>query len=155
MELIIFDIKVFSTILCVMNLSFQEKSIWSVLVSLLVVFGFYFYLISVAAMTPSQGLGLFIFAVVALVVMLAILHIGIALCNIRSATQDGDERDTLIELQAIRISSTVLAVGALLSASMWMTDTTPLNMANAILLSLVVSEIVQCVVQLVYYRRGF
>lgn len=137
-----------------MNTSFQEKSIWSVLLSLVGVFGYYFYRVSNPSLGDSETFGLFVVAVVVLVILLAVLHVGIAIHNTREASQGGDERDTLIELKATRISSTVLSVGALLSAGLWLTDATPLNMANAILLSLVVAEMAQCVMQLFYYRRG-
>ena len=136
-----------------MNLSFQEKSTWISLFSLLIAYSYYFYRVFATPVSESETFTLFILAVVVIVIIQIVLHIVVAIFNARDAQQGSDERDKLFELRATRIASVVLASGALLSASLWLTDATPLNMANAILLSLVVAQLVQCLVQLFYYRR--
>ena len=137
-----------------MNLSFQEKSTWISLFSLLIAYSYYFYRVFATPVSEAETVNLFIFAVVVVVIIEIVLHIVVAISNARDAQQGSDERDKLFALKATRISSTVLAIGVLLSASLWLTNATPLNMANAILLSLVLAELVQCLVQLFYYRRG-
>ena len=137
-----------------MDMSFQEKSTWSQLVGLVLVFGYYFYRVLGTSLSEVETVILFIVAVVALVALQIVFHIVIALSNIREANQGEDERDKMIELKATRVSAFVLGAGALLSASLWIFGVTPLTMANAILLSLVIAEVVQGVLQVVYYRRG-
>ncbi len=136
-----------------MNLSFQEKSTWISLFSLLIPYSYYFYRVFATPVSEAEMVTLFILAVVVIVIIQIVLHVAVAIANTRDALHGGDERDELFELKAARIASVVLATGVLLSASLWLTDATPLNMANAILLSLVAAQLVQCLVQLFYYRR--
>lgn len=136
-----------------MNLSFQEKSTWISLFSLLIAYSYYFYKVFAAPVSEAETFTLFVLAVVVIVVIQIVLHSAVAIFNSRDAQQGSDERDKLFELRATRISSLVLVIGVLISASLWLTNATPLNMANAILLSLVLAHLVQCLVQLFYYRR--
>ncbi len=137
-----------------MEMSFQEKSTWSQLVGLVLVFGYYFYRVLATSLTNTETVVLFIVAIVALVALQIVFHIIAALSNIEDANQGEDERDTLITLKATRVGAVVLGIGAMLSASLWIFNVTPLMMANAILLSLVIAEVTQNILQIAYYRRG-
>lgn len=135
-------------------MSFQEKSAIATLVALAIVFGGYFTIYVVVAPAPPAMVILFIIAVIALVTLLAGSHAVMAILDLRGAQDEPDERDNLIELKAIRTASTVLGMGALASASLWLVEATTLQMAHAMLLSLVVAEIVQRSIQIAHYRRG-
>ncbi len=133
-------------------MAFQEKSTWAQLIGIVAVFGFYFQRVIGAGPTRAEAIVLFVGAVVAIIVIQIVLHIAIAITSPRTAGEE-DERDALIALKATRVSSFVLAVGVLLAAGLWLLDTTPFAMANAILLSLVLSEVTDCVIRIGYYRR--
>ena len=97
-----------------MDLSFQEKSLWLMFISL--VGGFGFYLVAVLPtdavdVMPHQVV-LFVLAVVMLVIMQLVGHIVIAIMDRRTET---DERDRLIELKATRNAAYVLATGVFLA----------------------------------------
>lgn len=141
--------------LSMINATFREKSAWSVLIGLIVVFGYYFYEVLSTSPANFEALRLFIAAVVALVAVEITLHVVAAISDTREAARSGgDERDVLIDLKATRISARVLGAGALLSASLWIFGATTLHMANAVILSLVLAEMARCISQLVLYRRG-
>ncbi len=138
-----------------MNTSFQEKSVWIQMVSMVVILGSYFV---VAAVMLSKGLTtlpafvpLFIAAVVLMVVVLVVGHIVVA---IASRPEGRDERDRLIEWRAESNSSWVLAVGVLAAVTGLVLSTDNVWIAHLLLLSLFLSEVVRYLFQLVYYRRG-
>ena len=97
-----------------MNLSFQEKSLWLMFVSLGGVFGFYFVMVLPADMVDvkPQQVGLFVLAVVVLVIMAITGHIVIAIVNRHLET---DERDRLIALKGVRNGACGLATGVFLA----------------------------------------
>ena len=137
------------------NLSSREKGTWVTLIAIVVAFSGYFSHFIENPLAGPQNLKLFIGAVIGLVVIHIVLHSIIAATEEDGADAPGDERDELIKLKASHIASFVFGIGALGAAHLWMIDdVTPLIMANAILFSLVVSEVVQCVLQLYYYRAG-
>ena len=138
-----------------MKKSFEEKSIWITLVSMLVIFGYYFV---VAARMKSAGssavvefVPLFVSVVVLMVVVIVIGHIVVA---IASRPEGRDERDRLIEWRAESNASWVLGVGVL--AGIWSVATSVDNVwiAHLLLLFLISSEVVKSVSKLLYYRRG-
>ncbi len=97
-----------------MNASFEEKSVWIQLLSIVVLLGS--YLVNAAPMLANgvtalpPFVPLFIAAVVLMVVMLIAGHIVVA---IHSRPEGRDERDQLIEWRAESNSGWVLAVGVL------------------------------------------
>src|ERR1044071_4185213 len=97
-----------------MDLSFQEKSLWLMFVSLIGGFGFYFMTIlptDSADVMPHQVV-VFVLAIVLLVIMQIVGHIVIAIVDRRTET---DERDRLIGLKGTRNAGYVLATGVLLA----------------------------------------
>ncbi|KAF0093730.1 MAG: hypothetical protein E1N59_2560 [Puniceicoccaceae bacterium 5H] len=127
---------------------------WASLVALLVFFAYYFNRVRSIPLEKAEILTLFAGSVVVLVVLQIALQVAVSLVNPKDAAQPWDERERLIKAKAGEVFGVVLAIGALFSASTAFFGAHPLQMANAILLSLVGAQIVECVVQLYYYRRG-
>ena len=154
-------------------MSFQEKSIWVCLAITLTVFGSYFIFafdaFSEAFSNQDAGesafatIPIFIGSVIALSIIVAVVHVVLALVFSKEAEAGGDERDNLIELKATRISYFVLAIGVVatglsLAFLLPLTEThvllLPLGMANVIMFFFFLAEIVGWSLQLLYYRRG-
>ncbi|HEX2513245.1 MAG TPA: hypothetical protein VH257_00975 [Chloroflexota bacterium] len=139
-----------------MDMSFEEKSAWIVLCSLVGVFGLYFL---VAARMLTAGVTdavapfvpLFAVVVVLLVIVLAVGHAAAAIV----ARPDGpDERDKQIERRAESGSSWILAVGVLAAAFGLALPLGRAWIANGLLMALFVSEVVSYGLRLYFYRRG-
>jgi hypothetical protein len=138
-----------------MNASFEEKSVWLQLISIVAVLGSYFI---VAALMLSQGITLliafvplFVVAVGLLVVVLVVGHIVVA---IASRPEGRDERDRLIEWRAESNASWILGAGVIAAITGLVFSVAPVWIAHVLLLSLLLSEVAKFVFQLVYYRRG-
>ena len=138
-----------------MNASFEEKSVWIQLLSIVVMLGSYLVIAApmlandVTALPPFVPL--FIAAVVLMVVMLIAGHIVVA---IHSRPEGRDERDQLIEWRAESNSGWVLAVGVLAAVAGLIMSVDNVWIAHVLVLSLFLSTVVRYVLQLVYYRRG-
>ena len=136
-----------------MDLSFREKSLWLVLVGLLAAFGFYFWLAfqtTSVDVGPAQA-GVFVGAVVLLVIVQVIGHLVIVLFDRRD---DTDERDRLIERQGERIGSFVLASGVFVALCTAVAVPGNFACAHVLLASWVIAQAVEIAAQLWYYRRG-
>ena len=143
-----------------MNLSFEEKSTWASLVIILIVFTGYFSQvfdgIAAGSLDKADITGLFFGAVITVIVMEIILHIAIAVFNVRDADQPTDERDRLFSMRAGNISGWVLGFGVLIiAAQTFMKDLNPMWVANLLLFMVFVSQIVSYALKLFYYRRGY
>jgi hypothetical protein len=136
-----------------MNVSFQEKSLWLMLVSLVGVFGFYFVTVlpAQAANVQPQQIALFVLAVVMLVVMQVAGHVVIAIVDRRSAT---DERDRLIALKGTRNGSFVLATGVFLALCAALVTDGNFVFVHLLLGFWVLAQLVEIGSQLYLYRRG-
>jgi len=138
------------------GLSFHEKSLWLMLVSLLAVFGFYFAValpsaqVMGANVLPNQ-VGLFAAAIVVLVVMQVVGHVVIALVDRRTAT---DERDRLIELKGTRNASYVLASGVFFALCTALLVPGNFAFTHVLLGSWVAAQLVEIASQLYLQRRG-
>ena len=90
-------------------MSFHEKSAWACLVSILLVFIPYFWLV---LQYPVAYVALFVLAVFVLVALLTGMHLAFALTSSRTLqsgdTPPLDERDRRIELSAAKWSGIVL-----------------------------------------------
>ncbi len=135
--------------------SFEERSVWVQLVSLVVVLGGYFV---VAGLMMREGvpvliafLPLFVVAVVLLVIVLALGHI-IAL--FWGKPEGRDERDRLIEWRADSNASYVLGGGVLIAIAGMVFEINSVWIAHLLFLLLLLSEVLKLTMQLVYYRRG-
>lgn len=136
-----------------MDLSFQEKSLWLMFVSLVAGFGFYFVTVlptGAANLMPHQ-VALFVGAVVMLVILQIAGHIVIAIMDRRTET---DERDRLIELKGTRNAAYVLATGVFLALCAAIVTEGNFVFTHLLLGFWVLSQLVEIGSQLFLYRRG-
>lgn len=136
-----------------MDLSFQEKSLWLMFVSL--VGGFGFYLVTVLPtdtvnVMPHQVV-FFVLAVVMLVIMQIVGHIVIAIVDRHTET---DERDRLIELKGTRNAAYVLATGVFLALCAALLTEGNFVFTHVLLGFWVLAQLVEIGSQLFLYRRG-
>lgn len=138
-----------------MNASFEEKSVWITLSSLVATFAVYFVLaarmLSAGVLVVAPYVALLAVTTVLLVIIVTAGHIVVVLAS----RPDGrDERDRLIEWRAESNSSWLLAVGVLAAIVGLALGLGAAWIANGLLASLFLSEVLKQVMQLVYYRRG-
>ena len=136
-----------------MNLSFQEKSLWLMSVSLVVGFGFYFVTVlptDAVDVMPHQVV-LFVLAIVMLVIMQIVGHIVIAIVDRRTET---DERDRLIELKGTRNAAYVLATGVFLALCAALLTEGNFVFTHVLLGFWVLAQLMEIGSQLFLYRRG-
>jgi hypothetical protein len=135
------------------DLTFQEKSLWVMLVGLVGASAVY-----IGAVLPAHGVdlqpqqvALFVLAVVLLVVVQVAGHILIAIVDRRPGT---DERGRLIALKGTRNGSYVLATGAFfaLCAAVFLKGN--FAFAHVLLGFWVLAQVVEVGSQLYLYRRG-
>src|SRR5215469_8781609 len=139
-------------------MSFREKSAWISFVVILVAFGFYFAAYLSHLRHPGNPypnfFGLFLFLVVAVVVVEVVLHILVAIRSPSDANAPRDERDQLINLKAARIAFYVLMTLAFLSiGAMHHHGVTALFMGNLIFFAIWIAELTRVGSQIVLYRR--
>jgi len=146
-----------------MDMTFQEKSAWGLLIGIGLVSYFYFpAAFDIADSVPHGAplIAISIVGVVALVIFEAIYHACIAIPHGNSAG-DGDERDRLINLKAERIGSYALGIGLFwlvgqiiaTHSSERLEPMSALTIGVWILFALTASEIAKLIAQIVYYRR--
>lgn len=136
-----------------MGLSFQEKSLWLMFVSLVGGFGFYFVRVlptSTMNVMPHQ-VTFFVLAVVMLVIMQIVGHIVIAIVDRHTET---DERDRLIELKGTRNAAYVMATGAFLSLCAALLTKGNFVFTHVLLGFWVLAHLVEIGSQLFLHRRG-
>ena len=145
-----------------MDLSFQEKSAWGLLIGIVLVSLFYFPAAFEVASRVPHGVPLIALStvgVVALIVIEAVYHGFIALS---SGGDQADERDVLIDLKAERNAGFVLGLALFLLVGYITAQSTmaaypvppPLEIAVWVLLTLAVSEVAKLASQIWYYRTG-
>ena len=138
-----------------MDTSFEEKSVWIQLVSLVVGLGGY---LVVAGLMLSNGVGSLppfvpVFAV-AIVLIVAINIAGHVVAAIASRSDEADERDRLIGCRAESRSSWILGVGVIGAIMALILSVSGVWVAHLLLISMFGSEVAKDVLQIVYYRRG-
>ena len=143
-----------------MNLTFQEKSYWASLIIMSVVWVNYFVRIQPALNTGTinreETIGLFIGAVVVLVTLEVVVHIVLAVTNLRTANKPSDERDKSFNSKAGNIAGWVLGFCVVMIAGLAVfKDVSSMLIANLLLLALVMSKCVDYALALFYYRRGW
>ena len=138
-----------------MNASFEEKSAWITLFSLVAVCGFYFIaaarMLSAGVTTVIPFVPLFALAVLLLV---TVLVAGFVVAVIASRPDGRDERDRLISWRAEYHSSWVLVVGMVAAIFGLATPLQPAWIANGLLLAVFLSEVLNRLLRLYYYRQG-
>lgn len=134
-------------------MSFQEKSLWVLLVGLVLAFGGYFAVVlpnHTPEVQPSQVV-LFVAATILLVVLQVVGQVVVAILDRRTGT---DERDRLIALKGTRNGAYLLATGVFfaLCAAVWV----PGNFvfAHVLLAFWVLAQLLEIATQLYSYRRG-
>ena len=143
-----------------MDLSFQEKSAWGLLVGIGIVSYFYFPAALDIADSVPHGAPLIVISiagVIALIIIEAIYHGVIA---VSSGGDAMDERDRLFDLKSERNAGVVLGVGLFwlvghIIATHSIEDIDPvggLTIAVWILFALTVSEVAKLISQICYYR---
>ena len=138
-----------------MDMSFEEKSVWIQLASLVVGLGGY---LVVAGLMLSNGVSALppfvpVFAV-AVVLIVAVNIAGHVVAAVTSRTHEADERDRLIGCRAESGSSWILGVGVIGAIMALILSVSGVWVAHLLLISLFGSEVVKEVLQIVYYRRG-
>ena len=138
-----------------MNKSFEEKSIWISLLTISLIFGYYFVrivqMVSQDDINVAQSIVLIISVIVMVIIVEVVFHIIIALKDRPEAL---DERDRMIELKATRNAYFVLVFGIFLPMAGIAAQVRPFIVAHVIMFIFVLSEITKFLTQLFYYRRG-
>lgn len=138
-----------------MDMSFEEKSVWIQLASLVVGLGGY---LVVAGLMLSNGIIALpplvpVFAV-AVVLIVAVNIAGHVVAAVTTRSHEADERDRLIGYRAESGSSWILGVGVIGAIMALILSVSGVWVAHLLLISLFGSEVVKDVLQIVYYRRG-
>lgn len=136
-----------------MGLSFQEKCLWLMFVTLIAAFGFYFLTVlpADAANVAPRQMALFGVAVAMLVIVQIVGHVVIAIMDRRTET---DERDRLIGLKGTRNAAYVLATGVFLALCAALVTEGNFVFTHVLLGSWVVAQLVEIGSRLFLYRRG-
>jgi len=138
-----------------MSASFEEKSVWIQLGAMTIGLGAYFVIASrmlaSGVREMSAFAALFMVAVAAMVLLLIFAY---AVAAMTSKVEARDERDRLIAWKAEHRSGWLTAVGVLAAVTCMVAGVESVWVANLLLLSLALSEMLGFVLQIVYYRRG-
>lgn len=140
---------------------FREKTAWVSLITTVGVWGAYFWTIGHGLLErrsldglPASTVGLFVGGTVLIVIVQIILAITVAVASGKQADTPMDERERLIDLKAARAGFYVLNGAVFCTSALWMAKASPLVMANGILLSMVIAEVVNSGGKIIGYRRG-
>lgn len=138
-----------------MDTSFEEKSVWIQLLSLVVGLGGYLLVAGLMLSNGVRALPAFVpvFAV-AVVLVVAINVAGHVVAAIASRADEADERDRLIGWRAESRSSWILGVGVIGAIIALILSVDGVWIAHLLLISLFCSEAAKEVSQIVYYHRG-
>jgi len=146
-----------------MDLTFQEKSAWGLLIGIGLVSFFYFPAAFEIAGTVPTGVPLIVISVVGVVALIIIEAIYHAVIAVASGSDGGmDERDALINMRAERNASYVLGVALFwLVGHIIATHSMPgqdpisaLTIAVWVIFAITVSEVAKLLFQIWYYRSG-
>ena len=138
-------------------MSFEEKSTWAVLVSFVLVYGWYFLEIygrlsggDVAEIDYKTLLGT---TLVLLIIFSIVTHIAIAVMA-PDESDKADERDRDINIRGEYLGGFVVSVAALVGIGLAFMELDHFWIANALLLGLVIAEVITDCTKLYFYRRG-
>ncbi|MGP1345659.1 MAG: hypothetical protein ACTS3F_03190 [Phycisphaerales bacterium] len=135
--------------------SFEERSVWVQLVSLLVVMGGYLlaagWMMARGMHSVAGYVATFLVASGLLVVVLILGHIVAAVVG---KPEKPDERDRIIGWRAEAHSSWLLGVGVLAGVGLLALGVPTVWAVHTLLLSLFGSEVLRLALQALYYRRG-
>jgi hypothetical protein len=139
-------------------MSFKGRVTAVMLVTLIIVYGWYFLQVLFAASTtPIDEIAYqaLMFIVVVVLVVLAIVGISVVGALAPNDTDEEDERDRLIEMRGDQAGGYMLAIGALFALGMTMVEVEYFWIANTLLAGLVLSEIGKAGLMVAAYRRGY
>lgn len=152
-------------------MSYREKTAWMSLLTTLAVWGFYVSRLirnfRAGDVDAGDFIGLFVGITILLVIVQVILAIALAVLSPRAANAPADERERLISLKATRAASVVMTVlvMSVVLASPFVAGASPhifpgdpisgavFLMANGVLLSVVIAEVVRDLGQIYLFRR--
>jgi hypothetical protein len=136
-------------------MSFREKMAWISVVSVLGIYGYYFWsLMRTGSFTGDVRFGGLVGTVIALIVVQVVLAIAVAIFGPKEAEVPRDERDKLIGLRATQVAY-VLLVSCIACACFVPPFMPQIRFnANSLLLVLVVAELVRSGSEIFQYRRG-
>ncbi len=141
-----------------MSITFREKSLWLLLVSLCIAFAVYFAFAfaNVSSQVESKEVGAFIGIVVVLIVVQIIGHtlLGIASRRELAAEIQSDERDALVRLKGTQLGSYVLTVGVFFSLCVGVFVRGNFAFVHVLLAFWVLAQATEYATQLILYRRG-
>ncbi len=143
-----------------MNMTYKERTIWFTLISVIMIFGnyfFYAYKILLDSDEPNNSflLGIAIPALILFIVIQVGTQIILAIFNRKQAT---DERDRLIDLKASSTAYTILVIGVTLGVYGAFASSqfeSPLFVAHHFAFSFILAETGRYITQIWHYRRGF
>jgi hypothetical protein len=142
-----------------MNISFKEKSLWISVLVMSLVWAWYFNIIWdglwALNLVRSEVLVLSAVVVGVIIALQIVLHIIVAIINPKETDQRSDERDAHINRKAGNLSGWVLAIGVFhVWAVASLFDIPSIILANILLLILVLTQIVNDLLRLLFYSRG-
>lgn len=138
-------------------MTFQEKSAITMTTILVVVFGGYFApVLAVIAETPDRDLAYtgMLVGIAVLVTILAATSHAILAVLFRSQANVCAERDRLVGLRSEQIAGYVLALGVFAGIALAIAQTDTFWIAQALIASLVVTEVLEGIVKVVLHRRS-
>ncbi len=140
-----------------LQLSFQEKSVWISLSATVLIFAYYLFQVVEIFLNPREDANLTILFFIAIVLTIIIQIVAqslLAIVNRKEASHGLDERDRIIQLKSLRISHYTLVAGTWIAGfSIFMDFSAPM-VAHAVLFFFILSEIFGFLAQLIQYRRG-
>ena len=138
-----------------MNASFEEKSVWIQLVCVLGTFILYcliaWTMLSHGVDTLVPFVGVFLSTVILLVILLVVGHL---LAALTGRIEKPDERDRLIVWRSESNSAWMLVVGIFAAITAMLFSLSNVWIAHILILSLYLSQTMQYLFQIRYYRRG-
>jgi hypothetical protein len=142
-----------------MNISFKEKSLWISVLVMSLVWAWYFSKIWdglwALNLVRSEVLVLSAVVVGAIIALQVVLHIIVAIVNPKETDQRSDERDRQINRKAGNLAGWVMAIGVFhVWAVASLFDIPSIILANILLLILVLTQIVNDLLRLLFYSRG-
>lgn len=138
-----------------MDTSFEEKSAWIQLVSLVVGLGGYLVVAGLMLTNGVSSLPPFVpVFTVAIILIVAINIAGHVVAAVAGQSDEADERDQLIGCRAESRSSWILGVGVIGAIMALILSVGGVWVAHLLLISLFAAEAAKNVLQIVYYRRG-
>jgi len=140
-------------------MAFREKLAWISVVTMSLVYGWYFWTTLPLARAGTGGAlhyaKLLQGTIITVVILQIVLTVAAAAFSPREASAPEDEREKLITLRGTRIAYFVLVTGALcVSVSGIFFNTNSLLLGNYALMAVVVGNLAKDFTQIVHYRLG-